>query len=256
MSVEQKEFEIETPEGNVQSGLPKELEGKTPAEIWAMVEEQKGKTAEAVKSRERAEAIAQEIAMAALDGRRAEPVKKVETAAPDKETDPDGYMDYVINQRVEARVKPLETSYNKDRQMVMNGMFESAKSRVASQFSDWAEHEAAINEFLKNFPPEVLAQQGALEEAYFRVKGRATYAKETEAKVREQATMGAGGRVGVQESKSEAPKFDDEALRIAKELGADIAPFTLFKGGGKVSIDDYLAAQAAAKTKGGTNAAR
>src|SRR5258706_16320303 len=99
MPVEDKEFELETDEKAAQTGLPKELEGKTPAEIWALVEAEKDKTDDAIKAREKAEAIAQEIAMAALDGRRVEQqaAKKDETATvPDKETDPDPYMDYLI----------------------------------------------------------------------------------------------------------------------------------------------------------------
>lgn len=261
MSDEQKEFELETPAEGAATGLPKELEGKTPAEIWAMVEAEKGKTGEAIKARERAEAIAQEIAMAALDGRRvAVPeTKKQDVSAPDKEADPDAWMAYEIERRVDAKLKPLADNYAKDRQMVMGGMFESAKSRVAGQFPDWSEHEAAINEFLKNFPAEVLAQPGAIEEAYFRVKGRATHAKEVEARVREQATMGAGGRVGVGEKKEEAPKFSDDTLHAAAALGTDLTGFTMFKEGNSFSIDEYLAAKAKngeSKTKGGPNAAR
>lgn len=241
--------------------IPKELEGKSVAEIWKMVEQEKNRTNEANRGRERAEALAQEIAMVALEGRgqpaTAEHTK--ETGIPDKETDPEGWAAFDINRRVDAKIKPLADAFAKDHQMVMGGLVDSAKLRVASQFHDWAEHEGAINEFLKNYPAEVLAQTGALEEAYYRVKGRAVYAKERENLVREQASMGAGGRVGVLENRQDETKFSDDTLRVATELGADISTFTLFKGGGSVNIDDYLAAKqkdAEAKKKGGTHATR
>jgi len=263
MTTENEDFNLEQDGDKGGTGgepvLPKELEGKSAAEIWKLVEAEKERTAAANKARERAEAISQEIAMAALEGRRApgqEP-KKQDAAGPDKETDPDAWMAWEMDRRVDAKVKPIMDAYTKDRQMVMGGMFESAKTRVAGQFHDWNEHEAQINEFLKNFPADVVAQPGAIEEAYYRVKGRAVAAKEAEARVREQSPMGQG-RVGVPERAAEQPKFNADQTRIAQNLGVELGTFTVLDGPGAVSIDEYNAAKvaAAAKAKGGSNATR
>jgi hypothetical protein len=162
-------------------------------------------------------------------------------------------MSFQIDKRVTEKVKPLADAYTRDRNMVMGGMVDGAKTRLAAQFSDFAEHAQAIDEFVRNYPADVLAQPGALEEAYYRVKGRAVTQREAEAKVREQAGLEGRGRVGVGERREE-PKISEEQLRIASNFGVSATEFNILEGPGSLSIDEYMAAKA--KAKGGNNATR
>lgn len=243
--------------------LPKELEGKTAADIWKMVEAERAKVVEITKSKERSDALAQDIAMAALDQRRAgnapAGATPVVDAEPDREEDMAGWIQFQIKKGVAEGVRPLVESYTRDRGIVMASSAETAITKAASKFHDWDEHQAAVNAFLQNYPAEVRAQAAAVEEAYYRVKGHATTEKEREARVREQNSVGAGGRVGGLDTRVAEPKLSDEQTRVTQNLlGGVPAEMLTFDGAGAVSIDDFLAAKsrAAEKAKGGNNAAR
>lgn len=254
---EPEEVDIEsTPEStpSPESDLPVEVQGKTPAEIWKMVQNERARADENVKARTRAESLAQEIAMAALDRRSATPdPTPAASLEPDRENDPEGWISFQVKRQVEAHVKPFVEGYGRDRQMVIGGMVDQAKARVAAQFPDYFKHAEAINEFVKNYPADVIAQPGALEEAYYRVKGRAVAQQELEAGIRAQAGLDPGGRFASGERR-ETPKLSSEQLRVAEGLGVAETEYSMTEGGGAVSIDDYLAAKA--KAKGGNHATR
>jgi len=239
--------------------LPEEVRGKSAAEVWRMVEVERARGAEAQVARQRAEAIAQEIAMAALDQRRAAPAEALAAAPaePDRDSDPEAWMNYQIDKRVNERVRPMVDGYTRDRQMVVGGMLDNARARVASQFPDWSEHQAEIEAFVRNYPADVLAQPGALEEAYYRVKGRAVATRERETRIREQSGLEVHGRVGVGERRPEAPRLSEEQARVARNF--DVAPdtYAALEGPGAVSIDEWVAMKdKMAKSRGGSNAAR
>jgi hypothetical protein len=254
----QGEFEIDPEKAAADAAaaaMPDEVKGKSVTEIWKMVEAERARAAEISKGKERAEQLAQEIAMAALEQRRPAAAQPPVPAAtePDREADPEGWMAFKVKQQVDATIKPFMENYTRDKSMVVGGMLDTAKARVAAQFPDYAEHAKAIEEFTRNYPAEVLAQPGAYEEAYYRVKGMATVAKEREARVREQAGLESGGRVGVG-ARDEGPKLTEEQTRIATNFGISATEHAALSGAGTVTIDDYLATKA--KGVGGTHATR
>jgi len=239
--------------------VPAEIQGKTPAEIWAMVTAEREKAAELTKAKQRAEAMAQEVMLSALDRQTPTKQEAKPDAAPDREEDPEGFIAWSVKKQLNETLAPVIKSYTQDRHTVMGQAVEMAKQRTRAMFPDWDKHATQIEEFARNYSPDVLAQPNAYEEIYYRIKGRATAIADTEQRVREQASVETRGRTGVgsREDERQPATVDADQSRIAAGLGVDPAFYTVLEGSGKVSLDDYMTAKASvAKAKEKANAAR
>ena len=223
--------------------LPPELAGKTAAEIWEMAKSEQVKAENERERRERAEAIAQELALQVTHRAQIQQNLAQPETPPDRESDPEGWIEWRIKQGVDAAVKPLVGQYQRDRTVTYTNMVENAKRMVASEFPDWPVYAPEIEKFISNFSPDVLANPNAFREAYYRVKGQKMSVVEAEKRVRDQAAIETRGRVGGPVDRVEPPTISAEAKRVAEGLGIDTAPFAAFAGAGTVTVDEYLAAK-------------
>lgn len=239
-----KEFEV-TPKEPAAPAVPAELAGKTPAEIWALVEAEKAKTTAALAAKTKAEQIAQEVAMAALDQRRmpAPPAAPVKDEVPDREVDPEAWIAYQVKKQVAETIKPIADVYSRDRGVVLSSAAEMARLKVKTMFPDYAEYEQELNSFLQNYGPEIHANPAAIEEAFYRVKGKSIAIKEAEKRAKEQAQVASGTRQGVADDAPKPPQFTDDQKRVASQFGTDLSQWGILEGAGTVTVDEYLAAK-------------
>jgi len=180
--------------------------------------------------------------------------------APDPETDPQAYAAYIIDQRVEAKLKerlaPLEATYHTDRQVMLGTAEANAVGQVRGHYGEsWEAHAAEVSELMKTMTPEMRANPAAWEQTFLAVKGKATVQAEREAAAREANPADGRGRPSSSaagEPGLPTPSLSGPSARIAKHEGIDEASWQELKAP-SYSIDEWQANKAkrdAAATKG------
>jgi hypothetical protein len=168
-------------------------------------------------------------------------------------------MEFMVKQRVEETLKsqlgPLVNSYSQDRGRFLDAAARSAKAEIASLYPDqWAAHRSEVEDYLKAYPPDVVANPAAVEEALFRIVGRSTI---TKGRPNEPTAPLGRPSAPATEVPPKPAQLDERAARMAAREGLTATGFTALKGGGRMTVDDYLAlveqekAAAEKKKKGG-----
>lgn len=225
------------PDDDVDNGEP------TPPAPDPAVEELKKQNAAFKQELDRQREIAERLAFAAIEGRRAPEPAPTKTAAPNRDEDPDGWMEFMVKQRVEETLKsqlgPIVNTYTQDRGRFLDASIRSAKAEVASMYPDqWAAHRAEVEEYLKVYPPEVVANPSAVEEALFRIVGRSSITKG----LPNPPTPPPGRPTSPPTDLPPKPvALDDRTARMAAREGLTAETFTALKGSGRMTVDDYLA---------------
>lgn len=196
--------------------LPEAFKGKSPAELAKMIVERDS----AIKAKD------EEFKM--LDGRisnitklletpseKETPVTVKEEKAPDPNTDPEGYYQYMHKKTVEPLAQEAFTRF---------ADYERDKAR--GKFKDYGKYEPEIEELVKKMPAQMQARKGSFEMAYRMV--RAKHLEELEKE------MEAKGAAGFSETPSGAnrptPKetvaLGDRETAFAKAFGMTPEEYT------------------------------
>lgn len=186
----------------------------------------------------------------ALHARREELPKEEPIVVPDRDEDPDGYVEAMVAKRtkelLDAQLGPLKQQYTNDRATLLNGAIAANKAQAAAKFagSGWSALEDKIEQYLSQFSADVRAQPGTYEEAFFRIKGMQSTAEEAERRAKEQAGVSdTGGRSGTAPPAAPREKsFTPEQLNVAsREKFSSADELKAFAGAGRMSIDEYMA---------------
>lgn len=183
--------------------------------------------------------------LAIADGqRRPEPTPP--DTPPSREDNPDAYNEWLVNKRVSEevskRLDPSVKAYTEDRKVVLSTAVEMAKFQVATKYPDlWKEVGEDVEKFISNFPPDVLARPGAIEEALWREVGIRATKKHLDDSSRSAAGGVGGGRLAAPptEPAPQTPKLEGRAAAIAAREGIDPSTHADLKGAGRMSIDEY-----------------
>jgi len=185
-----------------------------------------------------------------------------EPPAPSRDDDPDGHASWLAKKAADEVLKqkldPLLSGYNADRQVFLESAIAFQKSSVRSSYPDFDKYQKEIDAYLGLFPPDVVARPGAIEDAYFRVKGRATAIADRENATRAAAVAdvrGRGSSVGADDDVPvDKPKLTDQQLKLAAREGLSPDEWLALKANGpatRVTVEDWNAIRAArAKKKG------
>ena len=224
------------------------LAGKTQEELIAMVRDTNARTEQLMVDNQRLNDSYATLASQALSAinrgsKEDEPAPKPAVPIPDREEDPEGWVNHIVESRVsealKATVSPLVDQFRNDRSALFTSTVhnEIRAMRSDARYPGFADIEKDVMEFAKNFTAEQLAKPGSLAECYYRVLGIAT-AKNKETQ-REQADLGGGGRQ-TNIPTHEPPKLTAREVDAAQRAGLDEKRFNALKGGGKVDIDEWM----------------
>lgn len=194
-----------------------------------------------------------QLQLLALSDRQPAPAAPV-AAPPSREDDPDAYVDWQVKKRIEEelakRLDPSVRTYNEDRKMVLQSAVEMSKFRVATKYPElWAEHGTEVERFLSAFPADVLAKDGAIEEALFREVGIKTTKARMEESRRQAAAGVGGGRTGAppMAMPPAEPKLEGRMGAIAARESLTPMEHETLRGRGRFSIDEYTKLKEARK---------
>ena len=178
------------------------------------------------------------------------------SSAPDKDEDPDAYIEWVINQRVnqaiEASVGPMRQTYEMDRRVMMGTAETTAINTIKSQYADFGSLSKEVGLYMQQLDPTLRADAHAWEHAYFIVKGQKAVQAEREANTRAAAADDGRGRPsapsidGLSAPPSAIPRAAEKLARYEKMSQSD------WEDWGEVrDIDDFKRLQAKKAKAGG-----
>lgn len=151
-----------------------------------------------------------------------------------------------VDARIRAHLQEVGSIYQQHRQQDLNFRIQVERDRAATILPQFTELEGEVTELLSQFPPEVRASPGAIEEAYYRVLGR--YAMNVLRNTGSRpANVASSARTMPENYENAGTRLDDEDRRYLREKFdnyADEQDVGFFANNSVVNLSQFEAYQA------------
>ena len=224
-----------------------------PAALAKELEDLRRQKAEVEQDKERLSQAYNTLAMSAMSMGNRSPVAPAEPEVkiPDREEDPDGYVQAMIHkgvtEAIRREVTPIVEQYRNDRTSQFSSAVETQRFMMRSDknaYPNFEEFEKDVMKYASQFPAEQLAKPGALAECYTRIAGAKYIELQQKERLRSQASIETGGRGSSSDPSPTRERLTDREVQFARRSEMNDKQFRALQGAGHMSIDDWDALEA------------
>lgn len=176
---------------------------------------------------------------------------------PNREEDPAAWAEWrarqIAQEEVAKQVGTIKQTVDADRALMLNSAAATAEEVVRRQYgSEFDTYADDVRAYLRQFGPEASANPSAVEEAFFRIKGRAAALESLETATRTGAAMGGRGRpsapADAARESAARPELNEIQQAHARRAGLDAESWTEL-GSPTMDIDQWQASKERAKQR-------